>query len=145
MSEWQEPRTTTMRLSFAIVLPSGITGFKVRVIEEGDCLELTVDWPKPLTDINMMHRKWLVNDSEFTDVHPKILGFEAALKNLRENCTESVHSTAQIGLPFSVESHIDGKYNIGWREDSTRMLYVDLKATVDEYAAVNDLDEFEIV
>jgi len=56
---WQEPGTTAKRISVAIILPSGVDsgGFQVRVIEDGDVLQLTVDWPRPLVDISFMHKK----------------------------------------------------------------------------------------
>lgn len=59
ISHWQEPGTTIPRLTVAIVLPSGVGAgdFKYRVVEEGNVLELTVDWPKPLVDITCMHKK----------------------------------------------------------------------------------------
>ena len=146
MSNWQESLTTVKRLSVAIVLPSGIQGFKIKVVEEGDCLELVIDWPLPLTDTSMLHRKWLeFGDGSLTEVHPKVLGFQSALKSLREKCNDNVQSVAHIGLPFTVESHIDQKHKIGWREDSTRIVYIDLKALVDDYAAVNDTMDFDIV
>lgn len=38
---------------------------------EGDVLELTVNWLKPLTDIRFMHRTWLRDsDGFFSDFHP---------------------------------------------------------------------------
>ena len=71
MSEWQEPRTTLQRLSVAIILPSGIGPgqFKLKIVDEGDCLELTVDWQTPLIDISIMHKKGLATG--LSDVHPK--------------------------------------------------------------------------
>lgn len=148
ISIWQEPSTTAKRITVSIILPSGVNAgdFTIRIIEDGDVLELTVDWPKPLVDISFMHKKWLQDyASNFTDFHPKFLGFEASLRKLRENLSDKVVSVARIGLPFSVQSHIESKHNIGFRDDTSRLVYVDLKAVEEKYAIVNDVSEFEII
>ena len=145
MSEWAEPRTLRQCVSVAIVLPSGVrTGqFKVKVCESGDHLELKVDWPKPISDIAMLHRKWSLAGT-LSDVHPKVLGFENALKLLRQNCNEKISSVARIGLPFTVEPHIFSKSNLMWHDDTTHVIYMDLKSVCDDYAMANDSESFEI-
>lgn len=142
---WQEPRTTRDCISVAIILPSGVGpgNFKVQVAEAGDCIDLTVTWPDVLTDARLLHKKWLVTD-EISDVHPKILGFEASLKRMRKSCDDNVFSKARIGLPITVESHIE-KFNIGWRDNDTRVLYLDLKALAEDYGTQNDTTTLEIV
>lgn len=87
--------------------------FKVLVVGEGDFLELIFDWIKPLIDIRFMPRKLLrASDGSLQDFHPKILGFEASLKGLRENRTKDITSTCCIVFPFTVQSDINEKYNI---------------------------------
>lgn len=153
VSEWEEAITTCPMLTLAIVLPSGIGAgdFMVRIIEDGDVLELTVKWPKPLVDIEFMHLKWLKTDDDgnplsldVTRHHPKILGFQKKLRMIRQHFENTPESVARFGLPFTVQSHIIGQYNLGWVEDSTRMVYIDLKSINDSYAAVKDNNEFEI-
>lgn len=81
-SLWQEPHTTRQCSTVVVLFPSGIglNDFKVRVAENGECLDINVKWPNVLTDMSLLHKKWLQN-GELSDVHPKILGFEASLKN----------------------------------------------------------------
>lgn len=148
-SEWEEALTTCQMLTVAITLPSGVgaKNFMVRVIEDGDVLEITVDWPKPMVDIEFMHRKWLSDNEGRHDVtrsHPKILGFQKRLRLLRSNVNETISSIGRIGLPFTVQPHIHAQYNIGWRDDTCRMVYVDLKSISDGYEAKNNTEEFEI-
>ena len=149
ISQWQEPETTTQRVTVAIILPSGIQAgsFKTRVIEEGDVLEMTVDWPRPLVDIEFMHRKWINNCSEngFTTYHPKFLGFEATLRQMCENRSDTVRSVARIGLPITVQAHITDTNNIEFHDDTSRMVYIDLKAIEEDYAVVKNTSEFEFV
>ena len=40
---------------------------------------------------------------------------------------------------------MQGKKNLGFVETSTKMLYLDLKAVVEDYAVANDSDAFEAV
>ena len=109
----------TKRMSMAIVLPSGIdTGhFSIRVIEDGLHVELTVQWPDVLLDMQLLHRKWLQSKNRIDAIepyHPKIVGFGSFLKNLRHAHMEKVESTVRIRLPFRVQTHIEGKYNLAW-------------------------------
>lgn len=147
ISQWQEPGTTAQRVTVAVVLPSGATSgdFKVRVIEDGDMLEVTVNWPRPLVDISYMHKKWLLQDPTFTTHHPKFIGFESSLRKLRESVSINVSSVARIRLPITVQPTIVDSFNLGWKDDTCRMVYVDLKAIEEDYAVMNDTKEFEEV
>lgn len=149
ISVWNEPTTTTNCVTLAIVLPSG-TGcgnFSCRVVDGGEYVELTVGWPSPLINIETMHRKWLQVDSQddFKLYHPKVIGFQNALKTMRMRSSDKIESTARIPLPFAVQTHIYGKHNLAWREGTTLMVYLDLKAVVEEYAILNDSESFEVL
>ncbi len=63
----------------------------------------------------------------------------------RARASDEVKSTAQIPLPFQVQTRIDAKYNLGWKGSDARVVYVDLKAMAEDYAVTNDIDEFEIL
>lgn len=145
---WMEPGSTTKCLTVAIMLPSGVGAgqFSLRVLEGGRQLEIIVNWPAPLVDLSMMHRKWLTaaGPEKIESYHPKLTGFENALKAYREHCKDDVVSTARISLPFQVETHIHAKYNLGWRDSTARMVYVDLKGHEEHYSLVQDENTFEI-
>lgn len=153
VSEWEEALTTTPMISVAIILPSGVGvgDFMLRVIEDGDVLELTVKWPAPMVDIELMHVKWLKNgedgkpiSTDITRHHPKILGFQKKLRMVRQHFENTPESIARFGLPFTVQSHINAQYNLGWASNATRMVYVDLRSVNNNYAAVKNSTEFEI-
>jgi len=61
IGEWEEPGTKTKRLTVAIVLPSGVnkSDFTIQVLDAGLLLQLTVKWPVPLVDLELLHQKWL--------------------------------------------------------------------------------------
>ena len=94
-----------------------------------------------------MHRKWLESDGpdRLLSNHPKYIGFEGALKKLGGKSSDSVESVARFPLPFAVETHMDGKHNMSFRGNTMKMLYLDLKAVAEEYAVVNDFEDFEQV
>lgn len=139
----------TRRKTIAILLPSGVGAgdFTVRVVEGGNQLELTVFCPPALIDLRVMHRKWLLPGSRagFQVYHPKFIGFETALKNLRSRNIDKIESTAFIALPFQVQSHLESKFNLAWSDNNSKMLYVDLKAFIEVYAVAKDDEEFELV
>lgn len=135
LSVWTEPQTTAQRISADIVLPTGVGAddYTLQVGQAGRSLIMRCIWPATFTDISTLHRKWLSRDGtgSMEVYHPKILGFEAPLKDLRDKNSDSVESCSKIPLPLPVESHIYGQYNLGFREDTTRVVYVYLRAFVD--------------
>ena len=152
LSQWTEPSTTTRRLSVASLLPSGVSPgkFRVRVMPGGRVLELVVEWPAPLTDLRLLHKKWiapLTADDRIETYHPKFLGFEAALKSHPENLKDKVESPANIALQISVQTHIEQRINLGWFDQTARVIYIDLKANEDNYGLImpHDDNSFEIV
>jgi len=44
---------------------------------------------------------------------------------------------------FRVQTHIESKTNLGFKDSGTKLVYVDLKAMAEKYAVVNDDEEFE--
>lgn len=55
----------------------------------------------------------------------KVLGFERAVRSFRDPSSANMESTARIALTSPVKTHIHGKQNREWSDDSTRLLYVD--------------------
>ena len=145
ISQWQEKLTMIKRLTVAIILPSGVGSgqFSLRVGEGGRHLELMIRWPKPLIDIYKMHKKWLTNERQnYKDYHPEFTGFVEALRNYRARSVDWIESHTRIFLPYVVETHIQEKHNLAWVDDTTKMLYVRLRAFVEQYAVENDTEEF---
>ena len=147
---WEEPATKTKRINVVIVLPSGIdkNDFALSVSEGGKLLQLQVTWPDPIVSLELLHQKWLRNSGgtqkvQFTMFHPAVLSLEDALKARRERANDFVVSTARIPLPFPVQTHIEGQSNLFFKETSTKIVYVELKAMVESYAVSNNQVEFE--
>lgn len=64
--------------------------------------------------------------------HPKISGFELALRKLLSKMDKAVWSMGKIVLPFRVETEMDITHPF-WEDVEVRMLYVGLKASQDAY------------
>ena len=138
----------TNRVSLAIVLPSGVEygGFFARVVEGGEFVELKVCLSGPMVNLEYLNKNWVVSSEDNQRIepyHPKIIGFQNSLKDLRWAAADNVESTGRIPLPFSVQTHIEEKFNLAWRDLTVRILYLRLKATIESYAIVKDSDAFE--
>lgn len=150
-SEWIEPGTTTRRTSLAILLPSGVGpgDFSLRVLPGGRLLEIKVDYPKPISDLSILHKRWLDSTNTAGDriekYHPRILGFEASLKARRKSLSDNISGVSYIVLTYPVMTHIDQSWNLGWTDNDARVVYVDLKADSDNYGTVKNEKAFEIV
>ncbi len=95
----------------------------------------------------MLYRKWLASSDRnlaMQPYHRKIVGFGSSLKALRSSQSDTIESSVRIMLPFRVQTHIEGKYNLAWSETNVRVVYFDLKAYVETYDQVMDTDEFEM-
>lgn len=66
------------------------------------------------------------------------------MKWYRDESSDWIEPKALINFPFFVESFILHKHNMTWRDDSTRMVYILLKAADEQYAITNDKEGFEI-
>lgn len=86
LSECSELETTTEQTTVAIVLSKGIEigSFSVRIVEDGKCRLLVVQWSYLFIDLKIMHKKCLGQASGSGMYHPKISGLEDGLKRLRK-------------------------------------------------------------
>lgn len=63
---------------------------------------------------------------------------------MREHISSEGNLGSRIGLPFTVQSHIDDNQPIGWKDYDSRTVYVDLKAVADEYSIMKNKKSFEL-
>lgn len=145
--QWKEPGTTTDICSISIILPAGVGkgAFLLKVTENGTVLELKVDWPRCLSDVHVMYRKWLdeTGDDGFTEYHPRVVAMDNALKALRSHARQKIKSVTKFSLPFPVRKDIHGQTNLAFED--ARMVYVELKAITSDYAETHDNQEFEVM
>ena len=87
VSAMKEPVSMNNCVSVVVCLPSGVGrgNFSFRVVNEGAFLEVCVEWPTLLTTVLLLYRRRLMWGvaGVLEPYHPKILGFESALKELR--------------------------------------------------------------
>lgn len=102
--------------------------------------EITVLWPEAMIDIGVLHHKWL--DSKGEDIiqthHPNLQVFVSALNAHRKNNNEAVSTTDRMPMLFSDENHTHAKFNLAWRENTTGMVYIDLRAAMDSCGLFKD-------
>ncbi|KAI0565751.1 hypothetical protein FGB62_15g04 [Gracilaria domingensis] len=146
LSVWTDTKSLRKKLNVAVTLPSGIgkSSFGVYVVDGGEYLEISVSWPEPLLDIELLHKTFLEDPNDnFQMDHPKVSRFCNALKYLRKHQSEKVHSVARIPLPFQVQTHIDSQDNLAWIDDTTRVVYVEFtEARSDDYPKVHNTQDF---
>lgn len=136
------------RVTVAFVLPSGVEAgeFSVRIVEGGHFLEYTVKCLAPLVDLEVIHKKWLLDPScEYQTYHPEFNGFIESVKPLRAPSTDWIEYSTRIYLPFDVENHIYHKINLVWCDNTVKMIYVCLKAVVQNYTVLKDKESFDIL
>lgn len=122
------------RISIAILMPSGnlrTTGdHSVQVVRGGWALQVSVNWPRALTDLLYLHKAWL-SDS-FTKYHPRLLSFRGFLRRLRTKSTDTITSVFRIKLPFKVKDELSvvekNTRHLRWVMSSEILLYITLEA-----------------
>lgn len=146
ISHWIEPSTTIARLNVAVLLPSGTkeSNFKVGILPHGRVLEVSINFPSPLINMQLMHKYFITRSGTFdaAEVSLAINGFEKALKSRREHMDSDVINTTQIVLPFKVSTDFSYHY-LGWQGDSTLIVYVKLHSHRDAYAHVSNSQQLQ--
>ena len=148
---WFEPRTTAQRLNCVINLPSGVgpKDYILYVEKGGKGLIFKCKWPKEITDVDILHRKWLLAKNEeerLSPSHPSLGGFDNFFKDLRSRANEGIQAECRINLPFEVETHVVSRNNIQWKNATTCAVYVQFRAPAEEFAVMDDKEsDFETV
>ena len=77
----------------------------------GTILQLTVQWPNTMLDLNVLLAEELRSadhsKNAFSTFHPMYLAFENALRLMRERISDGIDSVASFPLSFAVETHIN--------------------------------------
>lgn len=150
-ASWQEPVTLTQRVSVYVHLPAGAEkgDFAIDVNDGGNTLEVTVSWPKSMTDVDMMLRKWMTLPSSHPEHiskhHVEYQAFQKALSEFRQNVNEKITSICRIPLPTAVQENAVSENALAWSNTTLRAVIIRLKAQDISYGLVrNDLG-FETV
>lgn len=137
---------SVLQLLFLLPTGAGYSDYTFRVPDGVVALQMRCSWPGELFQIDILHQMWLKSDGRgYTEVyHPKVLGFEAFSKDMRSRSSDGVEFSANITFPFPVEPHTYGHFSLYWRESTTKVVYVDLRAFVEAYAIVIENPTLEI-
>eukprot|EP00171_Calliarthron_tuberculosum_P005918 IDg5918t1 len=145
MGEWESDEEDK-RVSIAILMPTGLCNrskdHDVRVVNDGRSLELTVVWPRAMTDMAYLHKFWLRKDAGFLHNHPRLISFRAFLRRLRTTSEQPIISTFQLELPFKVKTELTllkrNTSYLNWTENKEVVLYITLEAPDANYVAENE-------
>lgn len=74
-----------------------------------------------------------------------MLVFEASIKKRWTRKDESFMSVWRFLGSFSVETKNLNNFNLTWREDASKLLYIKSKVSVDTYGLQNENQAFDIV
>lgn len=143
VSTRKEPGFLTFRTTVTFVLQSKAQGgiFSSRIVQEILALDLVIYWSNPMVDLQSRHKKWLVSPTTlYKQYHPMRIGFSEALKSLRADSSDWIKSKSKIQPPFRVQTFNYDNHKLLWCENSTKLLYVGLKATEERYAIQQDND-----
>eukprot|EP00171_Calliarthron_tuberculosum_P003925 IDg3925t1 len=148
-----ETKTEDMRISVAILMPSGICERKadhdVKVTDNGLALEVSVVWPPCMSDMLYLHKKWIDNDPAFVD-NVRLAGFRSFFRRLRTSSADTLVSSYKIKLPFAVKTEITivkkNRFYLSWAKSNQRVLYVTLEAHDSERNVEEDaIPTFEVL
>ena len=76
------------------------------------------------TNVHYFRKK---DNSAYPAYHPKIMAFQKHMKTLKKGENDDIYNTANIRLPFQVQTDIFDEHRLG-DKDGVRYLYVDLRA-----------------
>lgn len=146
---WNRETTTkrnNLSTIISFVVKQGIFSHRVKPIRRTN-FELSITWPQTLTSTKLQHAKCLQSQGvdRITHYHPKTLAFDESLKRLPSKKGDNVVTVWRIPLLFSVETHVHGTFNMTWRNYNTKLLYVELNASVDTYGLSNYNQAFVVV
>ena len=148
LGSW-ENEDEEMRVSVAILMPSGTMekagDHDLKVIDNGFSLEVSVAWPRAMTDISYLHKTWIDSDgSGSLKTHPRVLSFRPFLRRLRRNGSEKIMSSYKTSLPCQVKTDLSmtRKYRsyLKWDLTTERVLYVTMEAPDTNYAVPEACD-----
>lgn len=146
-SIWTESGTTTICVSVAVLLSSGVGAdeYTTRVLEGEREPEVhakcywnyaTLKWfTANICDMRKIEMKVITKNY----LHLRIVWRDTVKKRVG-----SVESVARIALPLSVETHIIRRSPLGWIVSAARMIYTTAKAYEESYGVEQDCADFEI-
>ena len=105
VGEWEDEREER-RVTVAILMPSGSfetpRDHGLNVTDDGLCLELTVVWPRCMTDLFFLHKSEIDTDSKKFEQHPRVLSFRPFLRRLRSKADKKLLLAPQSLFRFNL-------------------------------------------
>ena len=141
IGEWEDEREER-RVTVPILMLSGSfetpRDHDLRVSDGGNNLEVTVMWPRCMTDFLYLYKFEIDVDQKAYEHHPRVLSFRPYLRKLRSKADHKITSKCSIPLPIQVKPDIalvrKRRRLLGWHNTGQKVLYVTLGAPDKDYA-----------
>ena len=110
------------------------------MIRSGQWLELSVQWPRAMTDMAYLHQKWLSTDPMFNRGSFRLLSFHSFLRRFHRSTDEPIVSSFRLKLPIKVKTEVsvsrENVWYLKWPSLGQEIiLYVTLEAPDANYIA----------
>lgn len=125
-------------VSVVILVPSGIKQFSFKVIDDGHKLSFTATWPDVLCNAKMLHKRWVdgKHGTAIQEYHPRIIGYQEAVNELKNSAGSSLESTTYISLPMPVLPKIRESHFLGYEGCHSQVYYIDLTACTNDQEVI---------
>lgn len=145
ISDWCTSGDLNPMVTVAVQLPSGTDTNDIiaKVSDDGLSLLLTLTWSSVLCDMSVLHKKFMNKD--FPLCHPKVVGFENCLKQLRSRVNKPVVTTTEIKLPKKVIPQLCEQHFLYYRQEEVKILYINLTGVAEQYGHTNKRMRFELL
>ena len=130
MAVWENDRLRKM-VTVVVILDGGLDmekDVKVSVDDEGRESVIEQKMVDRVANVDKCHHYFRKKDNTaYPPYHPKIMAFQKHMKTLKKGECDDIYNTANIRLPFQVQTDIFDEHRLGDR-DGVRYLYLDLRA-----------------
>lgn len=130
ISQCRENSKSRGCLTVTVLLFSGVVDYTLRVLDKGKLLQATVTWQVHLTNVFLLNKLVLVQKKMFTD-HPKMSGFQTALRRVQSSIEDDVKSVANIVLPFAVETSFREE-PLYWDDTGVPTIVINMTSALDD-------------
>jgi len=146
ITTWVHPETLGQCASVYIWLPtdSNENTFNLKVVDDGNNLQIKIDIPPRFLDMEMMHKRWLKSATvDSAKYHPKYLAYKTLVNDWKIENEDDLTATSIIPLPFPCRSN-SGISNLAWSTSKALVVNIDLSRSDEDIKEHKKMKPFTI-